>query len=39
MNKLKEAQKKEFKGKRFLLIRNKKDLDHNIQSEQEKLQN
>ena len=39
MNKLEEAQKKELKGKRFLLIRNEEDLDHDAQGELEKLRN
>jgi transposase len=39
MNKLEEAQKKELKGKRFLLIRNEEDLDHDAEGELEKLRN
>ena len=37
MNKLEEAQKKELKGKRMLLLRNIEDLDDHSQEELEKL--
>ncbi len=39
MNKLEDVQKKELKGKRFLLIRNEEDLDRDAQGELEKLRN
>lgn len=39
MDKLGEEQKKEFKGKRFLLIRNHENLDDKAAEELEKLKN